>query len=123
VSFDLQKSPTLLHDFHTASVSANHVDRRGVSSVLFCESLALLDLATFASASPFSIARQTQVGDRCAGLGGNTIANFPLPAQKASGNAGSTSNPSALSILGASAKYSRKMLVVSLLDKYVMDRS
>ena len=96
------KSSPTLRDFHTDSISVNHVDRHGVSSALFCKFHApLLGLTAFASACLLAITKQTQVGDQCAGLGGNTIANFPLPMQSASSNG----NPLELSILGASAGY------------------
>jgi hypothetical protein len=36
----------------------------------------LLGLAVLPSASPLSVARQTQVGDWCVGLGGNIIDNL-----------------------------------------------
>ena len=49
--------------------------------------------------------------------------NLPLPVQNASGdNAGSTCSPLALSIPGASAGYSWKILAVSLLDECATDR-
>ena len=119
-----RNSPTLLRDVYTASISASHVDRRGVSSVLFCKFLVpLLGLTAFASTSPLSIARQTQVWDQCTGLGGNIITDFPPPVQSASGDsARPTDSPLALSILGASARYSWKMLAVSLSDDSVSDR-
>ena len=79
----------------------------------------LLSLATFVSASPSPVARQTEpiVGDWCAGLGGDTIdnfGNFTLAAWNPAGNnANTTGNPLVLSATGATGGVSTHTWAVS----------
>ena len=83
-----------------------------------------LNLAAFASASPFPVARQTEpaAGDWCAGLGGATIdslGNFTLAAWNPAGNnANNTGNPLVLSLTGATGGGSTHTWAVSAYEKW-----